>query len=163
MTNSSAPVSVSRQIDAPAATIFRYLAVPANHPAIDGSGMVKAEVTSSVLSGVGDVFDMEMHNDEMGDYVITNHIVEFEPDRKITWEPVLKSATRPEDQEAVGDRAGHRWGFELSPRGERATIVTETFDCSQAPEWLQKVLDGGQRWVESMTITLEKLDSAVTF
>jgi uncharacterized protein YndB with AHSA1/START domain len=161
MTTDVAPVSVTREISAPAAAIFRYLADPANHPAIDGSGMLKTGAPT-VLSGTGDVFDVDMHNDEMGDYVITNHVVEFEPDRKITWEPTLKSVSRAEDEAAIGRRAGHRWGFELSPEGDGATIVTETFDCTKAPEWLQNVLNGGQRWVESMTITLEKLDEAVT-
>jgi hypothetical protein len=161
MTNDVAPVSVSRHIGAPAVEIFRYLADPSNHPAIDGSGMLRSG-TPTTLTGTGDVFDVDMHNDEMGDYVITNHVVEFEPNRKITWEPVLKIASREEDQSAVGDRAGHRWGFELRPDGERATVVTETFDCTKAPEWLQNVLSGGQRWVESMAITLERLDKAVT-
>ena len=34
-------VSVSRRITAPAAEIFRILTVPANHPALDGSGMLR--------------------------------------------------------------------------------------------------------------------------
>jgi uncharacterized protein YndB with AHSA1/START domain len=161
MTTGCEPIAVSRTIDAPAEVIFSYLADPAHHPEIDGSGMLRAGDPSHMLSGVGDAFDMKMCNDEMGDYEITNHVVEFEQVRKIVWEPVLKSASRAEDQAAVGDRAGHRWGFELTPLGADATTVTEIFDCSQAPEWLQKVLDGGNRWVQSMTITLEKLDATI--
>jgi hypothetical protein len=39
-----------------------------------------------------------------------------------------------------------------------STLVTETYDCSRAPEWLRKAVKGGARWVASMTATLEKLD-----
>jgi hypothetical protein len=157
----TAPVSVSRLINAPAATIFRFLRDPANHPAIDGSGMLRSPGHAGALAGVGDAFDMARHNDEMGDYVMTNHVVVFELDRSISWEPVLKSASRAEDRPAIGDRAGHRWGFELRPRGEAATLVTATFDCSAAPEWLQTVLKGGQRWTADMALTLERLDDAI--
>jgi uncharacterized protein YndB with AHSA1/START domain len=159
MTDIAEPVSVSRRINAPAGRIFSYLADPANHPAIDGSGMLRSAGQHGMLSGAGDTFEMQMHNDEMGDYEMSNHVVEFEPNRRIFWEPALKSATRAEDQAAIGDPAGHRWGFELTPDGADATTVTEIFDCSQAPEWLREVLDNGKRWLESMTITLEKLDA----
>ena len=46
------------------------------------------ESSGGVISGVGDVFTMKMHNDEMGDYEMANHVVEYEPNRRIGWEPV---------------------------------------------------------------------------
>jgi hypothetical protein len=153
------PVSVSRKIAAPAEKLFGILARPANHPRIDGSGMLRDTPSDAVLSGVGDVFTMKMHNDEMGDYEMANYVVQFEPNRRIGWEPVLKAASRAEDQEAIGDRAEHRWSYDLVPDGSGWTLVTETFDCARAPEWLRKAVRGGERWIESMTITLEKLDA----
>jgi hypothetical protein len=36
-------------------------------------------------------------------------------------------------------------------------MVTETFDCSSAPEWLQKAVRGGEQWRGSMVKTLENL------
>jgi hypothetical protein len=33
---------------------------------------------------------MNMFNDEMGDYVMENRVVEFEPERRIVWEPVMR-------------------------------------------------------------------------
>ena len=48
---------------------------------------------------------MAMHNDEMGDYEITNHVVAYEAGRHIAWEPVLSKASRPEDEADVGDRS----------------------------------------------------------
>jgi hypothetical protein len=153
------PVSVSRTIEAPAETLFDVLARPANHPLIDGSGML-GEASDGVISGVGDVFTMTMHNDEMGDYEMANHVIEYEPGRRIGWEPVLKAASRPEDQADIGDRTEpHRWSFEFTPVGPASTLVTETYDCTRAPDWLRKADKGGTRWIASMTATLEKLDA----
>jgi uncharacterized protein YndB with AHSA1/START domain len=153
-------VSVSRRIPAPAAAIFAVLADPTRHAAIDGSGMLRSAVEHQPVSKVGDVFAINMHNDDMGDYEMSNHVVEFEPGRRIAWEPVMTKASRPEDESSVRDPALHRWGFELAPvDGGQATVVTETFDCTRSPEWLLKVLDGGRRWEGAMTTTLEKLDA----
>jgi hypothetical protein len=151
------PVSVSREIEAPAKALFELLARPTNHPRIDGSGMLR-QGSDGVISGVGDVFTMTMHNDEMGDYEMSNHVVEYELNRRIGWEPVLKAASRPEDQGEIGDRSEHRWSYELTPLSPRSTLVTETYDCSRAPAWLRKAVKGGNRWVASMTASLENLD-----
>jgi uncharacterized protein YndB with AHSA1/START domain len=156
------PISVSRRVQAPASKVFEILANPARHPGIDGSGMLQDGAPNSAISGVGEVFTMKMHNAEMGDYEMANHIVDYELDRRIAWEPVLSAASRPEDVADIGDRAGHRWSYELTADGPNATVVTETFDCSQAPDWLRKVLDNGSRWTESMTATLEKLETQCT-
>jgi len=162
MTDECEPVRVSRRIDAPAERLFAFLADPTNHPAIDGSGMLREAEQRGPLAGIGDEFVVKMHNDEMGDYEITNHVVEYELNRRLSWEPVLTAASRDEDQADLGDRAGHRWGFELTPSDDGSTIVIETFDCSQAPEWLRTVLDNGKRWTKDMTVTLEELDATMT-
>lgn len=157
-TGSCQPVSVSRRIAAPAEVLFAVLADPAHHPSIDGSGMVKQALTTSVISRSGDTFTMRMHNNEMGGYEITNHIVDCQAGRRIAWEPVLTAASRPEDQADIGGRSHHRWSYELTPDGPSATIVTETYDCTRAPEWLRRAVNNGQRWASAMTTTLEKLD-----
>jgi uncharacterized protein YndB with AHSA1/START domain len=154
-------VSVTRRISAPASGIFSVLADPASHPRIDGSGMLRYAIDPRPVRAIGDEFVMAMHNDEMGDYEMANVVVEFEPERAIVWEPRLSGATRPEDVAEIGNSAHQRWGFRLVEDGDGSTLVTETFDCSGSPEWLKKAVRGGQRWVESMTLTLERLDSAV--
>ena len=154
----SQPVSVSRTIAAPASAIFAVLTRPARHPDIDGSGML-LESADDFIGGIGDIFTMKMHNGELGDYVIANHVVEYEPGRRIGWEPVLAAASRQEDQGDIGVRNEIRWSYELTPVGPDATLVCETYDCSRAPAWLQKAVKGGSRWIGSMTRTLEKLDA----
>src|SRR5215469_13458874 len=92
------PVSVSRRIAAPANVLFAVLADPARHGSIDGSGMVGQALTTSLVSQAGDTFIMRMHNDEMGDYEITNHVIDYQPNQRIAWEPVLTAASRTEDK-----------------------------------------------------------------
>ena len=152
------PVSVCRTIEVPAERLFGLLARPANHPLIDGSRMLR-ESSGGVISGVGDVFTMKMHNDEMGDYEIANHVVEYKRNARIGWEPVLKAASRPEDQDDIGVPGEHRWTYALTPVGGTSTLVTEIYDCTRAPEWLRKAVKCGSRWIASMTVTLEKLDA----
>ncbi len=152
-------VSVTRTIHAPAERIFAVLADPARHPEIDGSGMLRAARSSQPVRALGDVFVMAMHNDEMGDYEMTNHVVEYEPDRRIAWEPVVSGASREEDLADIGNSSHHRWGYSLVPEGADSTVVTETFDCTMSPERLKNVLRGGERWLGTMTTTLERLEA----
>src|SRR5580704_18234234 len=88
------PFAVSRDIAAPAGQIFSVLARPATHAEVDGSGMVRTALDDVVISKVGDVFVLNMHNDDIGGYVMENHVVEFEPGRRIAWEPVMRSTEK---------------------------------------------------------------------
>jgi hypothetical protein len=119
--------------------------------------MLREAPRDVIVSRVGDVFAMKMHNDEMGDYEMSNEVVEYEPNRRIGWEPYMTAATREEDQASIGNKAGYRWSYDLVPTGPGVTVVTETYDCSRAPAWLRQAVRGGDRWVPSMTATLDKL------
>jgi uncharacterized protein YndB with AHSA1/START domain len=153
-------VTETRRINAPAETLFALLADPAAHPQIDGTGLVRAALSPGRLTGVGDTFTIAMHNDEMGPYEMTNQVVAFEPDRLIAWEPRLTKASRPEDRAEIGGHPRHVWGYRLEPTGDGATEVTEFFDCSRSPEWLQAAVRGGQGWVEAIRASLANLDRA---
>jgi uncharacterized protein YndB with AHSA1/START domain len=150
------PVAVSRRICAPARDIFQVLANPARHPELDGSGSLRGAVSPTVINGVGDVFVMRMYFPHLGDYEMNNHVVEYEPDRRIGWEP---EAGRGHPDGSESARWGHRWSYQLTPDGPDATVVTEIYDCSRAPEDERAEMDNGNVWIESMTKTLERLDS----
>jgi hypothetical protein len=156
------PVSVSRTINASAETLFTLLTHTANHPIIDGSGMVRESPPGVVLSGVGDVFSMSMFRDDMGKYEMCNHVVEYEDGRRLVWEPVPATASGPEGTSEVVESAHYLWGFEFTPLDADSTVVTETFDCTASPEWLQEATQGGEGWIDAMTTTLQKLDSLAT-
>jgi hypothetical protein len=58
----------------------------------DGFGMLRGSVTNSPISGVGDTVTKKMNR--LGDdYLMLNYVVEFEPDRRIFWEPAPGSAS----------------------------------------------------------------------
>jgi len=156
----SEPVAVSRRIAAPAAVIFGVLADPGRHPELDGSGMVRAAVSPSIVTAVGDVFVMKMYYSALGDYETNNYVVEFEPNRRITWEP--EAARRHRAAGSATARWGHRWTFDLVPDGPNATVVTEIYDCSQAPEKQRLGMENGRVWITSMTKTLARLDDLCT-
>ena len=157
MTMADGFVSVSRRIEASPEWLFALLADSANHPLIDGSGMVREPAPAVGLSRTGDAFLMNMHHHEFGDYQMRNEVVEYEAGRRLTWEPARVAAS-PEEQEAIGDPARYRWGYELSPVGPGATLVTETFDCSRSPENLRQAVRDGEGWRDAMTASLARLD-----
>ena len=154
---------MSRRIAAPAALIFKILVSPQRHMDFDGSDMLRGAMPGGPISAVGDTFTMKMHR--LGDdYLMINYVVEFEPDRRIFWEPAPGDPSRTEgdDPSKVGIPAGYRWGYILTPDGEDATLVTEVFDYGPLPEGL---LSDGGAWingvnsvVESMAASLEKLE-----
>jgi uncharacterized protein YndB with AHSA1/START domain len=149
-------VSVSRRIEAPAGRLFALVADSANHPLIDGSGMVREPAPGVALTGTGDVFLMNMHHDEMGDYHMRNEVVEYEADHRLVWEPVRVKVTGTE-QEVIGS-GKYRWGFEFSPDGPGATMVTETFDCTRSPDELREATQNGEGWRDAMTASLARLE-----
>jgi hypothetical protein len=163
MTEGSKSVEVSRRIEAPAARIFKILANPQRHADFDGSGMLRGALLDRPISGVGESFTIKMHR--LGDdYLMINFVVEFEPDRRIFWEPAPGDPSRAEgnDPTKVGIPAGYRWGYILTPDGDDATVVTEVFDRGPLPEDL---LGDGGVWIngtnsvlDSMTASLEKLE-----
>ena len=141
-------VSVSRRIEAPASVIFKFLADPDRHPDFDGSEMLRTGASNEVIVGVGDVFVTKMYFTAMGDYEMHNRVVVFEPNRCIAWEPGNPELARN----------GSRWRFDLDPEGPNATVVTETYDCTESPESVRKAVDNGHAWLAGMTETLERLD-----
>jgi hypothetical protein len=167
MTTENKRVEVSRRIEAPADVIFKILANPHRHMDFDGSDMLRGAVLDRPLTAVGDTFTMKMHR--LGDdYLMLNYVVEFEPDRRIFWEPAPgdPSRTPGNDPSKVGIPAGYRWGYILTPDGNDATVVTEVFDFGALSDDLLR--DGGS-WIngnnsvpESMSASLARLDTICT-
>ena len=167
MAEESKRLEVSRRIEAPATLIFKILANPRRHVEFDGSDMVRGVVQDRPISDVGDTFTMRMHR--LGDdYLMINYVVEFEPNRRIFWEPAPGDPSRAEndDPSKVGIPAGYRWGYILMPDGDVATVVTEVFDYGPLPDDL---LGDGGTWIngtnpvlESMTASLDRLEKIST-
>jgi len=154
-------VTESRDIDAPAARIFSILSNPAMHPAVDGTGMLRSASDNSPLTSVGDVFNIEMVHWHLGNYVMANHVVEFEQDRLIGWEPVVYSYENPEYQESVGHPGLREWGWQLEPLNEDKTRVTAFFEGSRLPESLREFIQDGEFWRPAMVTSLDNLERIV--
>lgn len=104
------------------------LANPARRQEFDGSGMLRGPVSPAMISGAGDVFVMKMYFSELGNYEMNNHVVEYEQDRRIGWEPEAGRGhpnAAPDGPEPP--RWGHRWSYRLTPDGPDATVVTEVY------------------------------------
>jgi hypothetical protein len=158
MADEFTPVAVSRRISAPASDIFAILTDPVKHLDLDGSEMLRGAVTTARITGLGDIFVMRMYFPPLGDYEMRNHVVEYEQDRSIGWEPEAGRGHPGEGE----DRWGHRWSYQLTPAGPDATVVTETYNCSRAPEDQRQGMQNGTVWIGSMTKTLERLDKLST-
>jgi hypothetical protein len=123
-------LEVQRRIAADPASIFRLLADPRGHVAIDSSGMLMSS-TGAPVTAVGDSFvvhmDREALNDypEMGEYDVTVTFTRFDQDREIAW--TILGRIRPQ--------IGHVYGYTLAPDGD-GTIVTSYYDWSDIdPAW----------------------------
>jgi uncharacterized protein YndB with AHSA1/START domain len=154
-------VSASRSIAAPAARIFQVLADPAYHPALDGSGMLRATPGQAVPGRVDDTFTMAMYLPELGDYLMLNRVIAYELDRRITWEPTPGDGVASRNAGLpVGASQGYSWGFRLQPDGD-TTIVTEVFDCTEADQSIRDAVEDGQTWLPAMRTTLDRLAAIV--
>lgn len=121
MSRTARSIEVSRVVDAPVERVFAFLADPANHAALDTSGMVRGAATGVSIGGVGDVFVMNMHNAFKGDHQVENHVVVHEPGRAIGWAPA----------EPGHPPAGHTWTWRLAQADGDRTVVTLTYDWSR--------------------------------
>ncbi len=155
-------VSESRDIDAPAARIFSVLSDPAMHPQVDGTGMLRSAVDNRRVSKVGDVFNIEMVHWHLGNYVMANHVREFEQDRLISWEPVVFSYANPDYEQSVGHPGLREWGWQLEPLSDDRTRVTTFFEGSRLPEELRKFIEDGEFWRPAMITSLDNLERIVS-
>ena len=149
-------VSVSRRIEVPAEQLFALLAYSATHPLIDGSGMVRKPAPPVTVSGTGDSFLMNMHHERFGDYQMRNVVVEYQAGRRLVWEPVRVAS--PGDEGDAPESGRYRWGYEFTPDGPGAAMVTEFFDCTRADTDIRDAVKEGEGWRDAMTSSLVKLE-----
>ena len=132
-------VTASREIAAPAATVFELIADVAQQPRWDGNDNL-AEATPTRVRAVGEVFSMTLTTGQ----VRQNHVVEFEEGRRIAWQPSEVDQPRP----------GHLWRWEIEPLGPSRCRVTHTYDWTR--------LTDEARMVRARATTAERLAESIS-
>ncbi len=120
---------VTTTIDAPPTAVFRVLADPHTHGDIDGTGWVREPLDDGrELTEVGQVFRIAMYHDNHPDkhYEMANQVTALEPDRAIGWAP---GGLADDGSVEIG---GWTWRYDLEPVGAEQTLVTLTYDWSNA-------------------------------
>lgn len=133
---------VSRQIvvDATPEEVFALLADPHRHHEVDGSGTVKQEVIGPRRLEYGDRFRISMRM--MGvPYAITSTVTRLEPGRVVEWR----------------HPGGHRWRWEFEDAGDGRTRVTETFDFTDSPALLMRLIKAPERNAEGIEASLRRV------
>lgn len=111
---------------------------PANHPLMDGSGMVKGSVRGGSRLYLGAKFGMKMKY--AVPYFIKNQVIEFREGKVIAWQHLLHNI----------------WRYELTEIDANTTLVTESWDGRQARfKWW--ISDSGEWVPTAMAKTLVKL------
>ena len=134
-------VTASRDIAAPAGTIFALIADPAQQPRWDGNDNLAEAAPGQRVHAVGDVFVMTNRNGGVRD----NHVVAFAEDREIAWRTAPHGERPP----------GHQWGWTLAPLEDGSTRVTHTYDFTALPAEQEK------RLAKARLMTPEKLMASI--
>ena len=101
-------LSAQIEIEAPAEAIFDILIQPRRHREIDGSQSVQGVIEGPERLSLGATFKMKM---KIGfNYWVTNKVIAFEPNRRITWAHLL----------------GNEGTYELTPLDGNRTLVRYT-------------------------------------
>jgi uncharacterized protein YndB with AHSA1/START domain len=154
----SEQLKVSGEVAASPEQVFALLADPARHAEIDGAGMLRGLADGGPISGPGDTFTMNMNNEILDDYQVTNTVTVFEPARRIGWSPCGLAG---DNLDRLGDMkpGGQTFTFELEPNGSGGTTVTEVYDWSGVTDPQFKGLMPFLK-EEHLTGTIERLAKA---
>jgi uncharacterized protein YndB with AHSA1/START domain len=117
MSDETKVTSASRDVAAPAETVFELIADPAQQPQWDGNDNLAEAKAGQRVRAVGDVFAMLLTQGEIRE----NHVVEFDEGRLIAWRPAEPGKTPP----------GHLWRWQLEPVDASHTRITQTYDWSR--------------------------------
>jgi uncharacterized protein YndB with AHSA1/START domain len=129
-------------IQASPSKIFNLLADPKSHALFDGSSTINKSISGPARLSLGARFEMSMKIKVP--YRITNEVVAFEENQKITWRHLMKWT----------------WSYELVDLGSGNTQVTEIFDasvCNRVQRWWVYKTDSLNRNPKWMAKSLVKL------
>lgn len=144
-----------RHVDAAPGAVFALLADPSRHQETEPGDWVRTAIDAAPITAAGQVFGMNMFIDPVGDYVIHNEVLTFEPDHSIAW--------RPGQYDAQGHlgAGGWTWRYDLEPDGS-GTRVRLTYDWSATSQEVRDEFGGLPPFgVDFLERSLESLATAL--
>ncbi len=125
MTENEGSITVDRVFNAAAKEIFTVLSNPANHAAMDGSGMVRSDEKTDRITAVGQAFTMNMHLDALGgDYQTENHVVGYDVNKLLAWK-TADAGKQPD---------GWQWIWTIKAESPHSTTVSLSYDWSHVKD-----------------------------
>lgn len=121
---SDTQLTATRMIDASTTDVFDVLSNPERHPELDGSGMVRSDEKSDRVTATGQVFRMNMHHPDTGDYQTDNHVTGYDQNALLAWQTSAVDA----------EPAGWEWVWRLDAVDAGTTAVTVTYDWSKVDD-----------------------------
>ncbi len=126
-------IAASRTVAATPAEVFRIVTDPAMHVEIDGSGMLKAAPGARRVEAPGDVFEMAMDREALGDqpmgkYTSVNTVTRIVRDELFEWNVGLPGQ----------GPFGHVYGWEITTTGPNETTVTNYCAWPDIPEYARE-------------------------
>lgn len=147
---------VSRTMAASPAEIFAVLTDPTRHQDTEPGDWVRAAVDTNPITGMGQVFAVNMFLDAVGGhYVMHNLVIAFVQDRTIAWLPGART-----DDGTIG-YGGWWWRYDLLAVGS-GTTVTLTYDWTDTPEATRAEIGGLPVFPEAfLDASLASLESSM--
>ena len=126
-------IAASRTVAATPAQVFRIVTDPAMHVEIDGSGMLEAAPGARRVEATGDVFEMAMDREALGDqpmgkYTSVNTVTRIVPDELLEWNVGLPGQ----------GPFGHVYGWEITAVGPDETTVTNYSAWPDIPDYARE-------------------------
>jgi len=151
-------VSATLTIAVPATRVFAVLADPAAHAAIDGTGWVVAAADRTPLTGVGQIFRMDMYHPRHpdGHYQMANKVVVLDAPRAIGWLPGTDQG------DGHLEFGGWAWRYDLAPLGPAETEVTLSYDWSAVPPYIREYIQFPPFGPEHLSNSLHHLAELAT-
>lgn len=126
--DASKTIEATKVINAQPDAIFALLADPSRHLELDDSGLMRGPADDAApITGVGQKFTMNMHNEVLNDYRMVNTVTAYEPNKLIGWGPALDQTCESAPKLAGVDVSGHTYTYVLRPV-DGGTEVTQTYD-----------------------------------
>ncbi|GAA3224953.1 SRPBCC family protein [Pseudonocardia petroleophila] len=154
-------LQASKVIAAPADTIFALLSDPNQHSALDGAGSIQGvEGSTPPISGIGQVFTMNMQADDLGEYRMVNSVTAFVPGARVGWAPKVDPTCELAEKLEGMEASGHTFTYDLR-EVDGGTEVTSVYDWTGVKDpQFEKMFPRVSQ--EQLAGTLDRLESAVS-